>query len=129
MIVTLQKTNIIHLPTGETLMPGANEVSKESVQALIENPVLKILVDEGSISFNETDLEKEDSEVLSSAHLATLKQPEAIELVKLTASESMLKSWAAEEKRAQVLKAIEKQIAALAEETQLRSGSTEPTEK
>ncbi|WP_448510328.1 hypothetical protein [Immundisolibacter sp.] len=120
MIVILNKPSLIHLSDELMLKSGANTVDANVFKKYKDNPSVKQLVADGVIEYKESDLEgKTQSKVEDSLKDLTVKQ--AQELVQNTIDLEILEKWKGAEKRAGVLKAIEKQIAELQAPAKLRT--------
>jgi hypothetical protein len=110
MLVNNTQPNLKHMQTGEystlTLHPGYNEVDPETWAKLVkDNAVVRSWVEHGHV--------KPGDPKKSGKSLANLQTAEATAIIEETFSESMLREWAAEERRGGVLMAIQKQLDAI----------------
>lgn len=125
MIVTLNKAGVVHLQK-IMLLSGANQVDATVFAEELKNPIVKMLVENGTIGYEEKDLTGKP--IAEEKYLDKMKPKEAQELVEQTIDVALLQKWQAVEKRKPVLAAIEKQIKELGAPAKLRSES-EPTEE
>lgn len=115
VIVDNKKLGLIGFET-ITLMPGANVVPESIVKNMKAHPVIKAMIEEGTLEFPEVSEEKGISE---------LSQGEAVDLVNSTVDAELLASWKESDKRKPVLKAIDEQLKKLAAPVELRNGKKE----
>lgn len=113
VIVNNKKTGLIGFET-ETLMPGANKISSETAKKMKAHPVIKVMIEEGTLEFPES--------VTEEAGISKLSPGEAISLVESTVDAELLTSWSKGEKRKPVESAIKKQLEKLAAPVELRGG-------
>lgn len=113
VIVNNKKTGLIGFES-VTLMPGANEVAEAIAKTMMEHPIIKIMIGEGTLEFLSNEKEEFDLEKLSNG--------DAIALVKSTVFEDLLKDWKKLEKRKPVLKAIDEQLALLEAPIEYKDG-------
>lgn len=130
MLVNLKKAGRINVG-GIILIPGPNKVDARKWALVRQHPIVAHKINEGEI-VEETDLEEaidaQDSggeavEAFTERHLQTLKQPQALALVKETVSIPLLEAWQRHETRKPVKGAITKQINLLKEPPEKRDRS------
>lgn len=121
MIVSVNQPRVIHL-SNKILVPGANQVDAKEFAEELKNPVVKKMVEDMVISFDEKDL---DGKSQDEKHLSKLQPKQAVDLIENTVEIELLEKWQNEDDRKQVQKAIEKQIEALKSEAKRRSDNSE----
>jgi hypothetical protein len=120
MLVKFNKATVMDAE-GVKLMPGANQVDRQAWERARKHPIVKALIEDGTI---------EELEEIADEHpLKNLKPGAAISLVKETVDAQLLKGWLEDEERKPVRAAIEKQIEALEEPAELRDRSMSEEEK
>lgn len=102
-----------------TLKPGANVVTPEIAAIIKSHPVLKLEIESGGLEILQEHEEGGEKVVLSK-----LKPKEAIEVASKTVDKKLLNTWIAEEKRAPVKEALQKQIEELDAPTEYRKNSS-----
>ncbi len=103
-----------------TLKPGANVVTPEVAAIIKSHPILKIEIEAGGL-----EIIAEHDEGGEKVVLSKLKPKEAIEVASKTVDKELLKSWLAEEKRAPVKEALQKQLDELEAPTEYRKPAAE----
>lgn len=119
VIVNNRKTGIIGFES-IVLMPGANMVPESIVKNMQGHPVIKAMVEEGTLEFPEGISEEKG--------ISELSQAEAVDLAVSTVDVELLSNWKKTEKRKPVLKAIDEQLKKLAEPAVLRDGKKQENE-
>jgi len=102
MLITNKEPRIHHLGEHVRLLPGANEVDAKAWEAAKKIAVVRHYLDEGTFIEHATK---------SATAIGSLAPAEAIRLVGETFDEALLQQMRAAEKRAEVLAAIEAQVA------------------
>lgn len=127
MIVNFKRAGRLNV-NGVILIPGSNKVDPKAWLEARKHPHIQHKLDEGII-VEETDIEEmiEASEQGSAVvdtkmfeHLATLKVPQARQLVEETMDLGLLEEWQKRETRNQVKSSLKKQIELLKEPLQTR---------
>lgn len=102
------------------LKPGANVVTPEVAAIIKSHPVLKLEIESGGL-----EIVAEHEEGGEKVVLSKLKPKEAIEIAGKTVDKKLLQVWLAEEKRAPVKEALQKQLDDLGAPTEYRKPAAE----
>ena len=104
MLITNKEPRIHHLGEHLRLLPGANEVDAKAWEQAKKIFVVRHYLDEGIFIEHPSK---------SASGIGTLSQGEALKLIAETFDESLLQQMRGAEKRAEVLAAIDAQVAKL----------------
>lgn len=121
MLIEYSKPNVLNLPLTSDkgihegsvmLIPGVNEVAKDTWKRLAALPKIKRLVEGGFVS---VEVSNDDTEEAYS--LAKLELGKAVSVIKKTVDIRLLEKWAACETRPGVATTIAKQLKEVLEKT------------
>ncbi len=119
-MIIRNKTAQLHATTFEkqriVLKPGVNDVDPKAWAAWRETAVMKHYLEEGKIVEPNAEAEAEKEPEVKT--LKGLNVKESIALVKATFDQELLGKWIEAEQRENVLKAMEKQLEAIAIKTE-----------